>query len=62
MGLGIANPTEVPHLTRVPSNSADISQLSLLDIDLNIPIDANIDLTIDGHQYIAWSHIVAIRP
>jgi hypothetical protein len=29
IGLGIASPTEVPHLTRVPSNSTDIIRIHL---------------------------------
>ena len=46
IGFGIANPTDVPHLTSVPWNSADMIAilrflLYILDIDVNI--DLNID-------------------
>jgi hypothetical protein len=46
IGLGIAKPTEVPHLTSVPSNSTDITSF-LFALYINLDIDYNIDLDID---------------
>jgi hypothetical protein len=46
IGLGIAKPTEVPHLTSVPSNSTDVTTF-LFTLYINVDIDLDIDLNID---------------
>jgi len=53
IGLGIASPTEVPHLTRVPSNSTDIYEFTWIRY-INLNLYFHIDLNIDVNYSILW--------